>query len=425
MSGSKLLIGDMSKADTIVLNALKGRDSLMLERTIEWSSVSSGSYNIEGLERLAPMLVEAFSELNADVSLIGTEPISRISNDGKKETFSTGPVLRVRSRNPESSIHVVMTGHYDTVFAPGAFEDIKDLGDGRVNGPGLADMKGGICVMLEALRAFEMTHGAEEVSYEIVLSPDEEIGNFASDRYIREAAKKAHIGLTFEPAMESGAMAGARKSSAIYDVIFRGKAAHAGRNPQDGRNSISAAAELTLELEKLDQATQEVTINVGKIDGGGPVNIVPDLAVVRFGVRAENIEASENIDIKIRNLVDKISLARDVSSEFKGGFYRPAKPKNKAQRQLISDVQNTARVLKLDLEFVDTGGVCEGNNVFAAGTPNIDTLGVRGGNIHSTREFLVKESLVERASLAALILNRIADGRIDAHKIKKMMETSQ
>jgi len=104
-----------------------------------------------------------------------------------------------------------------------------------------------------------------------------------------------------------------------------------------------------------------------------------------------------------------------------GGFYRPPKPRNDAQQALFTAVSATGKALGLELEFVDTGGVCEGNNIFAAGVPNVDTLGVMGGRIHSSEEYVIVSSFAERAKLSALLLNRIADGRIDAKKIKAMM----
>ena len=217
-------------------------------------------------------------------------------------------------------------------------------------------------------------------------------------------------------------MSGARKGSAIFDIIFKGKASHAGRNPEDGRSAIYAAAAFTNAVEKLEGQCEGVTFNIGKIDGGGPNNIVPDLAIVRMGTRASDAKSA---DWAVKQLQKKFEYTcrRDgISGEFSGGFYRPPKPRNKAQRTLFEAVHKTGQALNLDLTFHDTGGVCEGNNVFAAGTPNIDTLGVRGGRIHSSDEFVLVDSFVERASLAALLLNRLADGRIDAAHIKSLMK---
>jgi glutamate carboxypeptidase len=315
-----------------------------------------------------------------------------------------------------------MSGHYDTVFAPGIFESVTDLGDGRINGPGMADMKGGICVMLEALKAFEAGRLKDKLGYRIVLTPDEEIGNFASGESLRRAASSgAVIGMTYEPAMETGAMAGGRKGSAVFDIVLHGRAAHAGRAKEEGRSAIEAAAELVLGLEALNNQFNGVSFNVGSVEGGSPVNIVPDLAIVRFGARAPDQQAAEWATQQVRALFDR-ALRRDgIHGHLHGGFYRPPKPRNAAQQALFDAVHATGRAIGLDIEFVDTGGVCEGNNIFAAGVPNVDTLGVRGGRIHSSDEFVITESFPERALLSTLILNRLADGRMDGRRIKDLM----
>ncbi|MEM1390619.1 MAG: peptidase dimerization domain-containing protein, partial [Pseudomonadota bacterium] len=194
-----------------------------------------------------------------------------------------------------------------------------------------------------------------------------------------------------------------------------------GRAKQDGRSALQAASHLVVGLEGLNGQYEGVSVNVGAIDGGGAVNIVPDLSIIRFGARAPDDEAARWATEQINELLAE-ALARDgISGELHGGFYRPPKPRNAAQDALFNAVSATGKAIDLDLEFVDTGGVCEGNNVFAAGVPNVDTLGVMGGRIHSAEEYVVMSSFVERAQLSALLLNRLADGRIDAAKIKAMM----
>ena len=393
----------------------------MLARTRSWSAHNTGSLNTDGLRRFAPRLAEAFSALEADIQLTDAPPFEIVGADGKASETQTGPILEISSRT-DAPIQIVMSGHYDTVFSPGVFETVTDLPYGRINGPGMADMKGGICVMLEALKAFESGPLKDKLGYRIVLTPDEEIGNFASSDALRRAASSgALIGMTYEPAMETGAMAGGRKGSAVFDIVLHGRAAHAGRAKEEGRSAIEAAAELVVGLEALNNQFNGVTFNVGSIDGGSPVNIVPDLAIVRFGARAPDQQAAEWATQSVQRLFDR-AVARDgIHGHLHGGFYRPPKPRNSAQQALFDAVHATGRAIGLDIEFVDTGGVCEGNNIFAAGVPNVDTLGVRGGRIHSSEEFVVTESFAERALLSALILNRLADGRLNARRIKDLM----
>lgn len=393
----------------------------MQTRTFDWAKVNSGSWNRDGLEALAPDMANAFSALEAEIELIRTEPIEKVSNKGTIEAFETGPIIRITSR-PQAEKQVVMSGHYDTVFPPETFDEIKELEPDKVNGPGLADMKGGLSVMLGALQAFEQGPLKDKLGYQIVITPDEETGNFASAPFLTKAAQSgAMIGMTYEPCMDTGAMSGGRKGSAVFDIVLHGRSAHAGRAKEDGRSAVEAAAVLVLGLERLNGVYEGVSFNVGSIDGGSAVNIVPDLAIVRFGARAPDAEAAAWATREVEKLLEQALATDGISGHMHGGFYRPPKPRNAAQDALFNAVSDTGRAIGLELEFVDTGGVCEGNNIFAAGVPNVDTLGVMGGRIHSDEEYVIMSSFVERAQLSALLLNRIADGRLDARKIKALM----
>ena len=420
MKADSVPLGELTELDQTALDGLAKRQDAMLARTIGWSKINTGSYNGEGLQAFAPLLAEAFEETEATVALMPTNPIEKVDANGVMQGFQSGPVLRATAR-PDAPNQIVMTGHYDTVFPDGTFTEVTDLGGGKFNGPGLCDMKGGICVMLEALKAFEAGPLKDHLGYKVILTPDEEIGNHASNDAIMTAARTAHIGLTFEPCMEDGSFSGARKGSAVWDVIFQGRSAHAGREPEKGRSALMAAAEFALKIEALTDMREGTTFNIGSIDGGDAVNVVPALCVVRLGARAPDGPSADWAQAEIDRILAE-TLKRDgITAHTHGGFYRPPKPRNAAQEKLFGDVAETAKALGITLNFVDTGGVCEGNNVFAAGTPNIDTLGVRGGRIHSAEEFMMADSLSERAGLATLILHRIADGRIDAKAIKALM----
>ncbi|MGV6821055.1 MAG: hydrolase [Parvularcula sp.] len=414
-------LSDRTAADDALIERLNARGDDMLARTTDWARTNTGSWNVDGLKQFAPRLADAFSELDADVALEPPRPFTTIAANGDAEELETGPILRVRSR-PDAPVQIVMSGHYDTVFPPETFTEVRNLGDGRWNGPGLADMKGGLVVMREALLAIEAGPQGNQVGYQIVVTPDEEIGNFGSAHALTEAAQSgAHIGMTYEPALETGDLAGARKGSSVFDIVLHGLSAHAGRAKHEGRSALEAAAELVVGLEALNDQRDGVSMNVGAIDGGGAVNIVPDLAIVRFGARAPDEAAAKWCTEQVEALFQK-AISRDgITGHLYGGFYRPPKPRNTAQNKLFDAVHGTGKALGLDLSFIDTGGVCEGNNIFAAGVPNVDTLGVVGGRIHSHDEFVVASSFSERAALSALLINRLVDGRLDARKIKALM----
>lgn len=414
-------LSDLNEHDREICERVTDLKNDMQQRTLEWARINTGSWNKEGLELLAPKLVEAFSALDAKTTVTHPDAFEKVANNGEVESFDTGPIIEVVAR-PEADVQVIMSGHYDTVFPQNTFTEITDIGNDRLNGPGLADMKGGLSVMLGALQAFETGPLKDKLGYRIVMTPDEETGNFASAPFLTAAAKSgALVGMTYEPCMDTGAMSGGRKGSAVFDVILRGKSAHAGRAKEEGRSALEAAAHMVVALEALNGQYEGVTFNVGAIDGGGAVNIVPDLAIVRFGARAPDAEAAEWATQQVKDLLKAATDRDGISGHMHGGFYRPPKPRNAAQQKLFDAVTDTGKAIGLELEFVDTGGVCEGNNIFAAGVPNVDTLGVMGGRIHSSEEYVVMSSFVERAQLSALLLNRFADGRIDAKKIKALM----
>lgn len=414
-------LGYKTPIDVAICEEIAAMEDVMQTRTLEWARINTGSWNKDGLDLLAPKLAEAFSVLDAEVRLDVAEPFEMVNSAGEVDHFQSGHIIRIKSR-PDAPVQVVMSGHYDTVFPPHTFTDIIDLGDGRLNGPGLADMKGGISVMLAALEAFERGPFKDKLGYQIVLTPDEETGNFASAPALTEAAQSgAMVGMTYEPCMDTGAMSGGRKGSSVFDIVLHGRSAHAGRAKEEGRSAIEAGAHIVVGLEALNGQYEGVTFNVGKLEGGGAVNIVPDLAVVRFGARAPDAEAAAWATAQVQALFDEATARDGITGHLHGGFYRPPKPRNAAQQALFTAVSETGKALGLELEFVDTGGVCEGNNIFAAGVPNVDTLGVMGGRIHSNEEYVVMSSFVERAQLSALLLNRFADGRIDAQRIKDLM----
>jgi glutamate carboxypeptidase len=220
------------------------------------------------------------------------------------------------------------------------------------------------------------------------------------------AAQRCHLGLTFEPALPDGTLAGARKGSGNFSAIVSGRAAHAGREPEKGRNALLAAADLALRLKALTAA--DLTVNPAKIDGGGPNNIVPDQAVLRWNMRASTPDAALRARAAIDTLAADVAAAHEVDIHIHGAFARPPKPLDANQLRLFHLVRDCGAALGLPIGWRDTGGVCDGNNLAATGLAVVDTLGPRGGAIHSADEFLCVDSLVERAQLAALVLMRVA-----------------
>lgn len=379
----------------------------MLAQVQAWATVNSGSGNLDGLRTTAGLLADAFAVLPGEVALVEPAPVERVRADGAIETVEQGRhlVLTVRA---EAATQLLFTGHMDTVFAADhPFQNLRWLEDGVLNGPGVADMKGGISVMLAALAAAEKAHGFERIGYQVMINSDEEVGSPSSASLIADLAKGKHAALTYEPALPDGTLAGARAGSGNFSIIFTGRSAHAGRNPHEGRNALLAAADLALRLKAL--TCDGLSVNPARIEGGSPNNVVPDHAVLRVNFRPKTPEIAIETDKMLRSMVAAIEREHDVSAHLHGSFGRPPKPIDEGAAKLFGLVKQCGADLGLDVTWKSTGGVCDGNNIAACGVPVIDTMGVRGGSIHSADEFLITESLVERARLSALTILRIAN----------------
>jgi len=400
-----------------LLERLDDEAASMVARTEAWSAINSGSFELAGLAAMQAPLLDAVSELPATPEVVALTPSQRVRPDGEVVEVQHGASLRARVR-PDAPIQVALTGHYDTVFpAAHAFQAPWRDGD-MLRGPGVADMKGGINVMLAALRAFESLPGEKRIGYEVLLSPDEEIGSMGSAPLLAELGARAHLGMTYEPALADGALVDARKGSANFHLAVKGRAAHVGRAFGDGRSAVLAAAEAALALNKLNGVRDGVTFNVGAIDGGGAVNVVPERAVLRFNVRVPDAEAAAWVEAEVARIAQETGARDGIEAHLHGGFTRPPKPLNDQQRTMVSWTRQAGAALGLDLKFQASGGVCEGNNLAAAGCPNIDTLGPCGGGLHSDGEFALISSFAERAKLSFLLLAGVNSGVFDIRSLR-------
>ena len=384
----------------------------MLAQVQAWSAINTGTGNLPGLAQQAAALAEAFAALPGTVEMIAPAPVTAIAADGSAFDKPHGQHLVMRVR-PQANRRILLTGHMDTVFpADHAFQHQRWLDDQTLNGPGVADMKGGIAVMLHALLAFEQTASASGLGYDVLINADEETGSLASAALISELAAGKLAALTYEPAaLPDGTLAHERGGTGNYSITITGKSAHAGRNPHEGRNAIVAAADLILRLKALER--NDLTINPAKLEGGAANNVVPDHAVLRFNIRPKSTTTMEGFEGDLSTLLGDIETVHQVTTHRHGGVTRPPKKVDDAAQKLFDLVRQCGAELGQDIRWQSTGGVCDGNNIAACGVPVVDTMGVRGGAIHSPDEYLIVPSLTERAALSARVIERLAMGHLE------------
>jgi len=372
--------------------------SALRDLLISWADLNSGSDNFAGLERQRAALATEFATL----------PGSTIEHLALAGT--SAKILRVFVR-PHAPKQILLSGHYDTVYgADHPFQRCTLLDEATLRGPGVADMKGGLVVLLAALREFEKSPAAARLGYEILLTPDEETGSAASRPVLEAAAasRRFSLALVFEPARANGNLVKSRKGTGIFTVTVHGRAAHAGRDPAAGRNAILALCDLLPRFDALNRELPGVMLNVGAVRGGGGVNIVPDLASADVNVRITCATDEAAFLGRAAEILAPLNARDGFRAEFTGRFNRRPKVASPFEEQLFAAWQSCARDLGVALDWEHVGGGSDGNLLSAAGLPNLDGLGPVGDHLHSPEEFVRLPSLVERAQIAARFLAQIA-----------------
>lgn len=306
---------------------------------------------------------------------------------------------RVRERHAPAQLVI---GHFDTVWPLGTIERMPFEFDGRnVRGPGVFDMKGGIAQLVFALRALEVLGQTPEVVPLVFLNSDEEIGSRESARYIRSLARIADRALILEPSLgPAGALKTARKGVGRYTITIKGKAAHAGLDPERGVSAILELSHVIQQLFALNDPARGVSVNVGTIDGGIRPNVIAPESRAVVDVRIASRADAERIDAAIKDLVP---TAAGVTFTIEGGIGRPALEQTPRNRALWTLAQSLGREIGLELAEGSAGGGSDGNTT-SLYTATLDGLGPVGDGAHAEHEHLDIDRTIERAALLALLL---------------------
>ena len=350
-----------------------------LQKIVE---LESPSLEKKYVDKLCEFLGEKCVDLNCDVEIFENENL--------------GNSLVARWGKGEKPIFVLC--HMDTVWPSGEIKKRPFTIQGRkAFGPGVEDMKAGIMQAIFALEAVQK-RGICENPITFIFNADEEIGSHTSKHIIEKLAMESKCVLVLEPAGQpGGSLKTGRKGVGTFTITVKGKASHAGSNPDIGINAIEELAHQIIELHRLTNFDVGTTVNVGVIRGGTLSNVVPAEAQAEIDLRVWTKDEADNMEYKIRNLKPVLEGAKIF---IEGGLNRPPMERTEGVLKLFKHAQKIcSNELGFEVGEIKVGGASDGNFTAALGVPTLDGLGAVGDGAHSINEFIYLDYIPQRTAL--------------------------
>ncbi|MEU1590722.1 M20 family metallopeptidase [Micromonospora sp. NPDC005710] len=384
-----------------LLTAAGDRLAAYHERLAQLVGIDSGSGHLDGLREVAD-LVQTWC-LTAGLA-VEREPVTDPSGT------PLGDVLIARRRG-HGGRRILLAGHLDTVFPPGtAAARPFRVQDGRAYGPGVSDDKGGVLAGLAAIEVLATLGRAEYGELILVCTPDEEIGSPGSRAVLRTLGAEADVALCLECARDNGDLVSARKGVADVEITLRGRAAHAGIEPERGASALLAAARLTIALDALNGRWPGVTVNIGHLHAGDRPNVIADRARMLVDLRAWRPGEYDAALAEIRRLVAAPTVS-GVDADLAVHAPTPPWQTGPGGHRLIELAEKVGAELGLSVSHTATGGCADANLLAEAGAAVLDGLGPVGGADHSPSEWLDLNSVVPRTALLAGLIGMVGRER--------------
>jgi glutamate carboxypeptidase len=392
-----------------LLRWLDTEEDNMIAMLKRLTNVNSGTLNKDGIDEIGRLLSAELETLGFDLTTLPGNVIEMPSCPGSNYTIDvTDHILANKAGQGKK---LLLMGHMDTVFPPNSpFQAFSRSGD-VMYGPGVADMQGGLVVMLFALKALQNAGELNDMAISIFLNSDEEIGSLSSRKYLEEQALLHDYGLVYESS-GSNNMVRKRKGLGQARFVVNGRASHAGGAHQQGRSAIKELAYKIVEIEQLTDYESGVTVNVGVISGGEARNTIAPCAEalvdLRYPEPQQGIDAVSQFETIFNSVFSYPVDSGEISTISWTNLHRPPKIPTAESDYLLEKTIAIGRLLGQELGVSDSGGGTDGSLTQAAGLPTLDSLGVAGAGAHSNREQARVSSLVERAKLSAVLIHRLS-----------------
>jgi len=371
-----------------------------LKEVEEIVNIDSGSYDIEGLNKVAEWLVERYEKDGYYVQYTHQGEIQRphiIATTIDPQKFD----------EKEKPIDLMFIGHMDTVFPRGTVAERPfRIENGKAYGPGAADMKSGVLLALYVANALREQY--PELSIAMVINSDEELGSNDSAEVLKSFSKYVKFGIDMEPGRISGNAVMARKGVCEYTIRIHGIASHAGNAPEKGASAIREMARWIIDAESLNDRERGITINAGVVKGGTTSNVVPEYAEVVLDVRFWNLEDRDELERKFQTfaaspVVENVKVTVEKTSEFP-----PMKLLPETQR-MVDFMLEEAEKLGQSFSFEKSAGGSDASLVAGEGTPIIDACGPCGDYLHNEKEYFVIDTVEERYQTLLATVKRLFD----------------
>ncbi len=394
---------DPSADPTVLVPLVADRYERYLSDLEELVNIDSGSLDAEGVNRVADVCQRWMLDRGWDVERF---PLPELDNGQRVGDLLVG---RIRGDAPDGH-RILLLAHMDTVFGVGTAQDRPFRLEGnRAHGPGVTDDKAGIVAGLTAADVLWEADFDRFGELVIALSPDEEIASPGSLEHMRSLSEEADVALCLEAGRENGDIVSARKGVADLRVEIVGRAAHAGVEPERGRDAALEAAHKTVALSELNERWPGVTCAVGVLRAGTRRNVIAPRAHLEIDLRAWDTESFEQAVAEVERITARATVEGTTATVRRFSSYTPME-RTPAIGRLAELACRVGKELDLDIGHAATGGSSDANTVASVGTPVIDGLGPIGGDDHSPDEWLDLESIVPRVSLLAGLIARLGTG---------------
>jgi glutamate carboxypeptidase len=365
-------------------------------------NIDSGTYTKVGVDRVGAYLQERFHD-------------SGFSTHFDKQQQYGDHLVATHSGNNPDGPRILLIGHMDTVFAEGAAQErpftLGERNGMRVaTGPGVLDMKSGLLIGMYGLHLLIQTQQANYRSVTCIWNSDEEVGSPSSKALIQEIARRSDAVIVLEPGRAIDSVVSSRRGSGQYRIEVHGVAAHAGVEPQNGRNAIHELAYKVLAAQAINGTISGVTLSVGIIRGGERTNVVPDFAYCEMDVRVSDQKGLQALETALQKVAAKTHIdgTRTVLS---GGMNSMPFERSKRNEPLVECVRAVGAELGLKIRDLSSGGASDANNTSAVGIPTIDGLGAGGGLAHNPGEYVELDYIPTRIALLAGLVERIGSNK--------------